>query len=171
MRVLLIGYRGTGKTTAARLTAERLGCPFFDVDTRIEEKSGKTVKDIFAEDGESVFRDIEDEVLRELLGIDPVVVSTGGGTLLRVPNRQLAKGCDVVAWLEASPEAIWKRMEADPQNAQRRPNLTSKGGLEEVRELLAVRTPVYIECATARIATEGKSPEQVAAEVVSLVRR
>lgn len=171
MRILLIGYRATGKTTAARLAAEKLGWPFFDVDTRIVEKAGKTVKDIFAEDGESRFRDIEDEVLREHLAHDPVVVSTGGGTLLRPANRVLAKQCDVVAWLEASPEAIWERMERDPGTSSLRPNLTTKGGLEEVRELLAVRSPVYGECATARIATEGKTPHQVAAEIVSLVQR
>jgi shikimate kinase len=166
-RVLLIGYRGTGKTAAGRLLAARLGWGFADADDRIEAAAGKSIADIFAAEGEGGFRDREAAALADLCRLDRHVISTGGGAVLRPANRDRLRAAGFVAWLTADPETIWARLQADPTTAARRPKLTAAGGVEEVRELLAAREPLYRETASVRIPTATLSPEAVAAAILS----
>jgi shikimate kinase len=162
----MIGYRGTGKTTVGRLLARRLGWGFVDADDHIEAAAGRSVADIFTAEGEGGFRDRESAALAELCRLDRHVVSTGGGVVLRPANRErLAAG--FVAWLTADPGTIWARLQADPTTAARRPRLTAAGGVEEVRELLAAREPLYRETASFRIPTDDLSPEAVADAILS----
>jgi shikimate kinase len=165
-RLILVGYRGTGKTTVGRLLAGQLGWSFADSDDAIEAAAGKSVADIFAAEGEAGFRDREAAALRELCGRGRYVVATGGGAVLRPANRELLRAGGFVAWLTASPETIRARLEGDPTTAARRPNLTPAGGIEEVRALLAAREPLYREVADFVADADAPSPEAVAAAIL-----
>lgn len=167
-RIFLVGYRGTGKTTAGRIVAESLGWGFVDADERIEAAAGATIADIFAAEGEAGFRDREAAVLADLCGgPERVVVATGGGVVLRPTNRDLLPRSGFVAWLTAPPGHLWRRIQADTTTAARRPNLTAAGGVEEVERLLAVREPLYRAVADATVPTEGRSPADVAAAILA----
>lgn len=168
MNIVLIGYRATGKTTVARLLSEKLGWPWVDLDVEIERRAGKPIVDIFAQDGESVFRDWESQVVADYCTRDGWIIAAGGGAVLRAENRQAMRAGGKVFWLTARPETIHRRMTTDPTTGARRPNLTTRGGLEEIVELLAKREPIYRETADWVIDTEDKSPEQVAEEILNL---
>lgn len=170
MNVVLIGYRGTGKSTVGRLVADRLGQTFVDADEELERRAGRTIREIFSTDGESGFRELEASLVGELLKHDQIVVALGGGAVLREDNRRAIKSAqNRVIWLQASAEALLKRIESDQSTAERRPNLTPVGGLAEIVRLLALREPLYRECADFVVGTEGKTPDEIAAEVVSLL--
>ncbi len=168
MRIVLIGYRGTGKTTVSRLVAQRLNLDWWDADIELERRAGKSIKQIFADDGERVFRDLEVQTIAELVQRDQVVLAVGGGAVMRQENR-LAITDATVVWLTASPESIHARITADAKSAGQRPNLTIAGGLAEITALLRERGPVYQDCADLVVDTEGKSAEQVAEEIVCLL--
>ena len=168
-RLFLIGYRGTGKTTVGPRLAAALGWEFLDADERIEALTGKTIADIFATEGESGFRDRESAVLAELCQEDNRVIATGGGVVLRPVNRELLATAGYVAWLTASPETIWQRMQSDPTTAARRPNLTT-GGFAEVVNLLAVREPLYRQVAHGTFPTEERPADVVADAILAAWR-
>jgi shikimate kinase len=168
--LILIGYRGSGKTTVARELARRLGWDAIDLDDEIERAAGKSIADVFAQDGEAAFRDLEAAALDRCLTHERMILATGGGIVLREANRLKLhdvrrRGARVV-WLRASPETTQRRMAADSGTASRRPNLTPLGGLREIVELLAQRTPLYQDCARLTVDTEGKTAEQVAEEII-----
>jgi shikimate kinase len=163
----LIGYRGTGKTTLARLLAGQLGWPCIDADLEIEQRAGKSIARIFAEDGEPVFRDLEARVIAELCRRRELVLAAGGGAPLRAENRRAMRAAGRVVWLVARPETILARMSADAATPARRPALTEHGPLEEIVQLLGRREPMYREAAHLVIDTEDKSPEQLAGEILT----
>ena len=165
MNLHLIGYRGTGKTTVAAALAARLGWSWVDADAELERAAGRTIAEIFAEGGEEAFRELESQTLAELCARDKIIVSVGGGGVLREQNRTLLRNSGKVIWLQAAPETIYRRMAHDPTTASRRPNLTNAGGLPEIRQLLLARAPIYEQSADLRVDTEGKSPAQVADEI------
>lgn len=164
-RLILVGYRGTGKTTVGRLLADRLGWEFADCDDHIEAAAGRSIAEIFATEGEPGFRDRESETLRRLCTRERCVIATGGGAIQRPINRELLRTAGFVSWLVSSPETIWVRLQSDPATAARRPNLTSNGGMEEVRTLLTAREPLYREIADFTADADAPSPEDVAAAI------
>ncbi|GIW78324.1 MAG: shikimate kinase [Gemmatales bacterium] len=166
--LFLIGYRGTGKTTVARLLAERIGWNWVDADVLLEERAGRSIRTIFAEDGEDAFRTREAELLRELCKRERCVIATGGGVVLRSDNRSLLQDAGQVCWLQAQPVTIWQRLQEDPTTEERRPQLTI-GGLAEIEQLLRQREPLYRECADFIIDTEGKSPPQIVDEICEVI--
>jgi shikimate kinase len=166
MNLILIGYRATGKTTLARLLAERLGWDWIDADVEIERRSGKSIARIFAEDGEPAFRDLEVEVTGDLCRRDRLVLAAGGGAPMREENREAMRASGKVVWLLARPETIYARMSGDATTASRRPSLTDKNGLDEVAHVLAAREPVYRQSAHMTMDTEGRAPEAIVAEIV-----
>jgi len=165
--IFLIGYRGMGKSTVARELAERLQFDVVDADDLIERQAGKTIAAIFADDGEPAFRDLESKVVAELCGRGRTVVALGGGAVLREENRQAILAAGPVIWLTASIATIIERLASDATTADRRPNLTPVGGQHEVERVLTERTPIYRQCATLVVDTEGKSPADVAGEIIS----
>jgi shikimate kinase len=165
--IFLIGYRGTGKSTVARLLAERLGRDWIDADDEIERRAGKSIAAIFAENGEPAFRDLETSVVAELCRWRRSVVALGGGAVLSEVNRTAIRSAGIVVWLTASVDTLSRRLAADESNASRRPALTKSGGLSEIETLLATREPIYRACATFEVDTEDKTPAEIADEIMA----
>ena len=166
--VMLIGYRGTGKTTVARILAHKLKWGWRDADSVLEERFDKSIRDIFEREGESRFRDKETRILTELCGLSDHVIATGGGVILRPGNCTLLKRATVV-WLHATPSVLWKRIQADASSAGRRPDL-AQCGLAEIEALLRERTPLYEACANFTVDTSAQTPVQVAETILAWLR-
>lgn len=167
-RAFLVGPRGSGKSTVARLMAGRLGWSWLDADVVLERRAGQTVREIFASEGEAGFRRRESELLAELCGLDHHVIATGGGVVLSAENRERLTRSGVVFWLTGSAEALWRRICADASTAERRPALAG-GGLAEVEQILTAREPLYRACAAHAIDTTTATPEEVAERIVGLL--
>ena len=170
MILTLIGYRATGKTTLAKLLAERLGWEWIDADVEIERRAGKSIARIFADDGEPAFRDIEAQVIADLCGKDRLVLAAGGGAPLREESRRTMREGGKVAWLTASAETILARMSGDATTAGRRPNLTDRGPLDEIVQLMSQREAIYRESAHVQVDTEGRTPEALTSEILDRLR-
>jgi len=164
--LILIGYRGTGKTTVARKLAECLGIPSFDSDPEVERRAGKSIADIFVQDGEPTFRDWEESVIVEILSSrDPLVLATGGGAILRASTRERLRQSGRVIWLTATPETILHRITSDVASQTMRPNLTSLPMYEEIVTVLEQRKPLYDETAHEIIDTDCRTIDEIVAEV------
>jgi shikimate kinase len=170
MLLTLIGYRATGKTTLARLLAQRLGWDWIDADVEIERRAGKPISKIFAEDGEPAFRDLEAQVIADLCRRDRLLLAAGGGAPLRPESRKAMREAGKVVWLTARPETILARMSADATTVDRRPNLTDQGPLQEIVQLLQSRTPIYEETADFVVDTEGKQPAELVQEILAYLK-
>src|SRR5690349_2529590 len=133
MAIVLVGYRGSGKTTVGRRLADRMWLKFADSDEEIVKRAGKSIKEIFEQDGETKFRELEASVVAELCGRTDDVVSLGGGAVLREENRKAIRGAgNKVVYLRCEPEVLYQRITGDAATAANRPNLTAAGGLDEV---------------------------------------
>lgn len=165
--IALIGYRGTGKTTVAQALARQLGFDWIDADVEVELRVGKSIAAIFEASGEVAFRDLEAQVVAELCQRERTVLALGGGAVLRESSRECLASCQQVVWLKASAAVIAARLEGDPTTAGRRPNLTNRGGLHEIEQMLAQREPIYRACATLEVDTEDKDPAEIADEIVA----
>ncbi|MEM7808360.1 MAG: shikimate kinase [Planctomycetota bacterium] len=147
-RLILLGPRGSGKTTLGRGLARELRLPFVDTDAEIERAAGRTIAEIFADEGEDGFRDRETNALRGCLARDGIL-ATGGGVVVRDVNRALLMRvrCPRVLLL-ADPETLHARITSDASSGLTRPALTSHVGVEEVRHLLDERRSWYDDIAT-----------------------
>jgi shikimate kinase len=163
--IFLIGYRGTGKSTVARLLAEKLGWQAIDADEILELRYGKSIRSIFADEGEAGFRVKEATILAEICQQSKQVIATGGGCVLRSDNRAKMKAAGFVVWLTADAQTLWNRLQADASSCERRPPLTT-GGLAEIVELLQAREPYYADCASMVVDTVGRSAEEIAAAIM-----
>lgn len=162
-RVVLTGFMGSGKTTAGRLLAERLGWSFRDLDNEVERRDGRTVPQIFAESGEAGFRRLESEALASLLGRRRVVVALGGGAPEVLGNRLLLEQTPrtVVVYLQAPLEVLLQRCERAAEAGE-----TPRPLLAEAEARLRRRHPLYDSLADHRVATAELSAEAVCAAVV-----
>jgi shikimate kinase len=167
--IFLVGYRCTGKTTVARLLAAKLGWNWIDADEELERRQRRTVRQMFADEGEAEFRTRETAMLEELCRLPNHVIATGGGVVLMEENRGRLREAGTVIWLTADAETLWQRLQQDARTAERRPALTV-GGLAEVEELLRQREPWYAACADWTIETAGRTPEEVAAAIYLFLR-
>ncbi len=170
MRLTLIGYRGTGKTTVARLLSQRWQVPWWDADAEVERRAGRSIKEIFAADGEAGFRAHEERAVAELMRGPAGVVALGGGAILSAANREAIRSA-VVVWLTANAKTLDARISGDPITRSQRPDLTADGGLSEIEAILREREPLYRAAADHIVSTEGKTADQVAAEIVCLLRQ
>jgi shikimate kinase len=166
--LILIGLRGTGKTTVGQLVAAARRLPFVDVDAQLQATTGQSVRQLFASIGEAGFRELEAALLAQLLErATPQVIATGGGAVLRADNRQRIRAAGWVVWLTADPAVLAERLAADAATAEQRPALLAGGGLAEMLQLAAAREPLYRECADLIVPTDSLSPQQVAEHILS----
>lgn len=163
VHLVLVGMTGSGKSTVGRLVAERLGWSFVDLDAAIEEQAGRSVREVFASDGESAFRDLETAVLVAALGTDdPSVIATGGGAVVRAENRaELAADRVRVVWLMADPDVVLDRVRA----GMHRPLLDRDPAVALAR-MWAERESLYREVADAVVSVEGRSIGEVVEAVL-----
>jgi len=169
-RIILIGYRATGKTTLAVQIAQRLGWRWIDADVVIEERAGKTIAEIFAQDGEPAFRDLEEQVIADLCGEPNLVLATGGGAPMRESTQQRIRKAGKVIWLTADPETVHRRITGDETTADRRPRLCEdKDPLQEIVSLLEKREPVYRETAHIEIDTVDKTVDALTDEIMAAI--
>ena len=181
MHVYLIGYRGSGKSSAAIRLGELSGLPCHSSDARVAAGTGKTIRAIFAEDGEAAFRQLEHEAILQLSQSAPSIIDLGGGAVLREDNRRLLKRTGSVVWLRAAAECLRQRIQSDPKSAEQRPSLLpgSSGSrdslvadpsadplLSEIQQVLASRYPIYNECADCVVDTDALSPLEVAERIM-----
>ncbi len=143
MNIVLIGYRGSGKTCIGKRLASDLWMDFVDTDPLIVERAGKTIREIFEAEGEEGFRRRESEVIAEVAARDNHVIAAGGGAILKPENVAALKKNGKLVWLKAKPEVLFQHIQADAATDANRPNLTSAGGFEEVQKVLDTRTPLY----------------------------
>ncbi len=149
MIVSLIGLPGSGKSTIGRQLARRLQLPFFDSDSVIERQLGCSIREYFESEGEDRFRDVEESVIDQLCKNQRGVLSTGGGVILRRANRQRLQECCQVVYLNSSPDELLRRLRHDVN----RPLLQVADPLARLRELHALRDPLYREAAHFTIET------------------
>jgi shikimate kinase len=162
MHIALVGLPGSGKSTIGRQLARLCGVELVDVDAQIEAHLGCSIKNYFASHGEEAFRDVESQVLARLLGrVQPCVLATGGGAVLRPENRQALRACSTVFYLQAQPEAIAQRLRGDTV----RPLMQGVDALQRLRDLLKVRGPLYEQVAHYSIDTQRQSTAQVARKI------
>lgn len=164
MNLILCGMMGCGKTTVGRKIAQRTGRRWYDTDDLIVEKYGK-IADIFARFGEARFREIETEIVKELAQKDGLVISCGGGLVLKSENVELLKTNGKIVYLRARLETLLSRLQQDGE----RPLLQSKESLSDrLTGLLKDRTPIYGRVADCAVDVDGKTPEEIAAEIAVL---
>jgi shikimate kinase len=165
MNLVLIGYRGTGKSTVAALLAARLGMDVVSLDQEIVRQAGCSIPEIVAQHGWPHFRTLEAEITKRVAARDHLIIDAGGGVVLRPDNVDNLKRSGTLFWLRAAVPVIVARIEGGSQ----RPALTvGKSFTEEVEEVLRERTPLYAAAADHRIDTDVRSPEQVATEITRL---
>jgi shikimate kinase len=165
MNIVLIGYRGTGKSVVGAILARRLSMKYIGMDFAIVEKTGITIPEIVEKYGWPGFRDRETEQARELSGKDKLIIDTGGGIIERDENIEALRKNAKVFWLKAKVETIVSRIQGDNQ----RPSLTSgKSFTDEVEEVLERRTPKYKAAADHEIETDDMDPEQIADRIIGI---
>jgi shikimate kinase len=165
VNIVLIGYRGAGKSVVGALVAERLRMHYIAMDARIVDKAGMSIPEIVEKYGWPTFRDMESEAARELAQLDNTIVDAGGGVIERPENIEVLQANARIIWLKASVETIVSRIQGDT----RRPSLTSgKTFTEEVAEVLERRIPLYKRAAQYEIDTDQLTPEQVADKVIEV---
>ncbi len=167
MFITLIGYRGSGKSTIAPRLASKLNFEWIDADVEIENETGRSIREIFATDGEPEFRRIERDVLTRILTRDRLILAAGGGAILNEDTRKDFRAAGPVVWLQASIETIARRILRDGTTGPHRPNLTTVGGIDEIRTMIAQREPLYRDCATISVASEGSSIEVVTQRIIA----
>lgn len=156
--VVLIGFMGSGKSTMGVRLSYRLKCVLEDTDKLIERQEEKTISEIFEQQGEEAFRQMETELLRELSERNGQrIYSVGGGTPVRAVNRPLLKRLGTVVYLRARPETIYERLRGDTT----RPLLQGEDSLSRIRSLMAEREAAYAEAADVIVDVDGLTADQV----------
>ncbi|MBT3285079.1 shikimate kinase [Candidatus Bathyarchaeota archaeon] len=161
MNVAVYGFMGVGKTTSGALLAEALGYEFIDMDEEIEKRTGKTIPEIFSEDGETRFRELERDLVMELAGKNGYVIGCGGGALADLVNAEALRETSTLVYLTASVDEILDRTGKESH----RPLLKVDDPQKTVEDLIKKRSPVYERYAEIEIDTTGKSAEAVAQEI------
>lgn len=168
MNIVLIGYRGTGKSVVGTLLGKQLGMPCIGMDAKIVEKAGMKIPEIVEKYGWPGFRDMESEVARELSELDNIIIDTGGGVIERPENIKALQKNSLIFWLKASVDKIISRI----QEGAERPALTSgKTFTEEVKEVLERRIPKYKSAAQYEIDTDELTSKQVAECIVEIYKK
>ncbi len=149
---------GCGKSSVGRRLAFLTGHRFLDTDDLVVQAEGRGIPEIFAEDGEAYFRDAEQRVLEESVGLCGIILSTGGGAVLRPENRETLRKVGVVAWLDADPDILFERA----SRSGRRPLLQTEDPRKAFDDLLAARREIYREAADFRLDSTAMGHDEAA---------
>ena len=163
---ILLGFMGAGKTSIGKKLAKETGIRFVDTDQMIEEQTGRVIRDIFAEDGEEFFRDLETELLKKLQSeTEPLVIAVGGGLPVREINRRYLKELGKTVYLKADVDTLVNRLQGDTT----RPKLMGGDLREKILSLMAAREEKYLDAADLVYATDGKSLLQSVKELQKII--
>ncbi len=162
--VFIAGFMGTGKSTVGMRLAKKTGKIFLDTDYLIESREGRSINEIFLTYGEDYFRNLENNILKEICISKDVIVATGGGTLLSEENFQLVHDCGIPILLWANPEVITKRLRGEED---KRPLFSGTDGLEKITALLNKRKDSYNRFEF-RVDTSNLTVEQVVVKIIEL---
>jgi len=164
-RILLTGFRATGKSLVGRLLADRLALDFLDTDALLCRRIGCSVADFVTEHGWTRFREQEEHVLMDLCRRSGVVIATGGGAVLHKQAWDALRSRSASVWLRADERTIQQRLVTDVQSEQQRPSLTGMDPSCEINTLLAERTPLYRRGSDFAVRTDGRSPGELVEEI------
>ncbi|MBI2329447.1 MAG: shikimate kinase [Chloroflexi bacterium] len=165
--IALIGFMGTGKTAVGRALAKKLNRKFIELDSLIEQKAGKSIPEIFQQDGEIAFRELEIGVTKEIAAMRKAVIACGGGVVLNKINSDRLREGGTVVYLTASPGVILKRVSKE---AGQRPLLEVDDPIQTIRELLRFRTPLYERAADITINTSKLDINGVAEQIIDRLK-
>ena len=165
--IILEGFMGSGKSTVSEILSDKLDLELIDTDEAIEEAEGRKISDIFEQDGEETFRDMETGLVEMMVSdhMRETVISLGGGLPVREKNRELLKKVGKVVYLRTAPETVYDRLKGDDT----RPLLKSEDPLARIKELQDKRGKIYEEAADIIVDTDGKTPAEVADEIISAI--
>jgi len=168
--IVLIGYRGAGKTAVGKVLARKLGFTFIDTDEMIEGRAGRTIGEIVRERGWPFFRGLEREVLADLGPVERAAIATGGGIPEDPENRETLRRLGQVVWLTAATGETLRRLRGDGTTETRRPPLEGRDLKGEIERTLARRIPCYEAAADWTVDTTGRSVHDVADEIMRKVK-
>ncbi|MBU8910978.1 MAG: shikimate kinase AroL [Desulfobacterales bacterium] len=161
MKIFLIGYRCTGKTTIGKILADRLDFDFIDTDRLIEQHAESTILEIVENYGWEKFRQLESQILFNTKNNKKAVIATGGGIITDHENQDFIKKSGFTVWLDADIKTIMFRLNADKKTRESRPSLTNKNLLKETDELIKLRKPLYKRSAHIKVDTSFLTPEEI----------
>jgi shikimate kinase len=166
MNVVITGFMCSGKTSVGKRLAEKLNFDFLDTDDLIENKVGMRITEIFEKYGEPYFRELEAQIIKEVSEKDKLVISTGGGVVLREENVNNLRKNGVIINLVAKPETIYERLKKQPGI---RPLLNKPNPLEEIKKLLEYRERYYKNC-DFRVETDNLSVEEIVEKILNFLK-
>jgi shikimate kinase len=170
MNIVLIGYRGSGKSEVGRRLASRLQMNFVDTDDLIQNRHGMTISRMVETHGWGHFRALEKEMISAIADRDQQVIAAGGGMILDPDNVAALRKGGLILWLKADRDTLLERMATDPRTPFQRPSLTGGEAREELEEVLTFRNPFYEEAAEAGLDTSLLDVEAVVEQVLSIIR-
>ena len=170
MNIILIGYRGSGKSTVGSKLAARLKRRIVDTDDLIEERQGIPISDIVKLQGWDHFRRIEKTVIEEISKGNHLIIAPGGGVVLDADNVKVLKRNGFIVWLKADQRTLLKRIQKDQASSTRRPTLTGKGTLKEIEETLSQREPFYERASEVQIDTSMSSADAVVERILTVLK-
>ncbi len=166
-KIILTGYRATGKTMVGLMLAQHLNLDFIDMDEMLEARAGQSIRKIVAQQGWGQFRLLERDLLAEMICRKDVVISTGGGAILHQDIWNLLRQTGLTVWLTADIDTICRRLSEDANSASQRPTLTDSDIYAEVAQVLAEREPLYKKGSQLTVDTSNKT----AGEIVHIIEK
>lgn len=167
--IVLIGMRGSGKTTVGRRLAKALGLRHIDTDDMVVEAAGRTIAEIFADEGVLDFRRREREAVTAAVLNERCIISVGGGAILDMVNVQALRASGFTVWLTAPASVLYERVQGDADTESTRPALTDLDGLAEMAALLQEREALYRQFADLELDVSQANPDEVAAAIVTVI--
>ncbi len=170
-KIILTGYRATGKTSTGKILADLLGFDFIDTDQAIEKRQGETIAEMVGRGGWDLFRRKEEDLLLELARSRNKVIATGGGSVMHENAWTKLRNNGLTVWLTADVKTICQRLTSDNDTEDQRPALTEMGTMDEIAMVLSERRPLYKKSSDLTIRTDEKTPEEVAEIILAELKK
>ena len=170
-KIILTGYRATGKSSIGKILADLLGFGFIDTDQAIEKRQGETIAEMVGRGGWDLFRRKEEDMLLELASSKNKVIATGGGAVMHAKAWAKLRKNALAVWLTADVKTICQRLAADSDSEDQRPPLTEMGTMDEIAMVLSERQPLYEKSSDLTVNTEGRTPEEVAEFILAELKK